>query len=600
MPAFGFIGILIVGALLVQTGLLAGLDQKILDAQFQFSRWLSPEHVSNDPVIVGIDQRFLDGINEPLAFNHVYLASFLRAMREGGPRVIGLDIEMPEKRFDTLRSSTDPQLDFHKTLLAGLLETVRQIPVVTAKVYDQDRSRFRDIQTDYAAVLGMQNDRQGMASAMFCPDSDGFIRRYPGKDCQPGQGTVTFSSEISAAAGVRQDWSGLINFRLGDKFAYTPLQNVLKLAAQGKTSELKEQFNGRIVLLGSVLENHDLLDLAVPLAAFRPTDTHIPGVLAHAQILRSMMNRGFIQPASRILVFAVCALFALLWFGESVIAKFLIFLLSMAGLLVLSGFLLRQSVWLPPGAAMLTGVLAFGGRSACQGWRHFSDKQRLKRVFSGYVSPVIMREIIDGRIDANQASRRLAVCVLVADIRNFTTLSERLQAEEVVGLLNRYFTRMVAVIHQHGGTVDKFMGDGLLAFFGAPNALACPERNGLDAAHGMLAALSELNCELLAEGRAALRIGVGLHSGEAVIGHIGSAERFEYTAIGDTVNIASRIEGLCKQLDSPIVCSETVVKAAGYPADMVNLGDRPLKGHSPIIVYGWRTAMPVPARTDAP
>lgn len=595
LSVIGFFVVLIVSGILVQTALMEGLDQKMLDAQFQFSRWAFPQPVRNDPVIVGINERFLDNIDEPLALNHVYLAGFLQAMRQAGARVIGLDIELPDKRFNTLVSTTDPQVDFHKTLLTGLLETVQQIPLITAKVYDRDRHQFRDIQVDYAVILGMQDPQhQGIASVEFCPDPDGFIRWYPGKEyrpgkaCQPGGGNTTFASEISAAAGLRKDWSGLINYRLGDKFTYTPIQEVLKLSEQGDTARLKARFGGKIVLLGSVLDNHDLLDLAVPMAEFRPDDKHVPGVLAHAQILRSMLNQGLIQPVSKLLLLPLCVLFALLWFGEPVMVKFLILLLSIAGMLLLSGFLLHQAYWLPPSAAMLTGVLAFGGRSAYQGWRNFGDKQRLRRVFSGYVSPIVMKEVVEGGLDANQKSRRLPVCVLVADIRSFTTLSERLQAEEVVALLNRYFTRMVAVIHRHGGTVDKFMGDGLLAFFGAPNALACPEKNGLEAARDMLVELAELNREFVAEGRAPLRIGVGLHSGDAVIGHIGSAERFEYTAIGDTVNTASRIEGLCKELDCPIVCSEVVAKAVDYPADMVNLGDRPLKGRSSIIVYGWR------------
>jgi adenylate cyclase len=180
--------------------------------------------------------------------------------------------------------------------------------------------------------------------------------------------------------------------------------------------------------------------------------------------------------------------------------------------------------------------------------------------------------------------------VLFSDIRGFTTLSEKLPAQEIVALLNRYFARMTAVIHRHGGTVDKFIGDGMMAVFGAPNILPCPEHNALEAARDMLAALDELNGELAREGRAPLAIGVGLHSGEAVIGHIGSPDRHEYTAIGDTVNTAARLESLCKDLGSPIVCSEIVFSAAGAPAFLVSHGERQLKGrHVAITVYGMQS-----------
>lgn len=596
LSVVGFFIVLIVSGILVRTDLMEGLDQKVLDAQFEFSRRAFPQPVRNDPVIVGISESFIDSIDEPVALNHVYIAGFLQAMRKAGPQVIGIDIELPDKRFNTLVSTSDLELDFHKTLLTGLLETVQQqIPLITAKFYDRDRSQFRDIQVDYAVILGMQDPQiHGIASVQFCPDPDGIVRWYPGKEfssgkpCQPGGSKTTFSSEISSAAGIRKDWSGLINYRLGDRFNYIPIKKVLELSKQDNIAQLKTLFGGKIVLLGYVLNNNDLLDLAVPLAEFKPEFKRVPGVLAHAQILRSMLNQGLIQPVPKLLVFPLCALFALLWFGEPVVLKFLILLLSTAGMLILSGLLLTQAYWLPPSAAMLSGVLAFGGRSAYQGWRNFGDKQRLRRVFSGYVSPGVMKELVEGELDADQKGRRLSVCVLVADVRNFTTMSEMLQAEEVVVLLNRYFTRMVSVIHRHGGTVDKFMGDGLLAFFGAPNVLECPEKNGLAAARDMLVELAELNREFVAEGRAPFRIGIGLHGGEAIIGHIGSAEKREYTAIGDAVNTASRIEGLCKELNCPIVCSDVVAKATDYPADMVNLGERALKGRSSIIVYGWR------------
>ena len=145
---------------------------------------------------------------------------------------------------------------------------------------------------------------------------------------------------------------------------------------------------------------------------------------------------------------------------------------------------------------------------------------------------------------------------------------------------------MSSVVHRHDGTVDKFIGDGLMAFFGAPNPLANPQQNALAAAQEMLHELAALNRELLAEGRTPLAIGIGLHCGEAVVGPIGSPERHAYTAIGDTVNTAARLEGLCKDLGYPVLCSAAVVQALGRPELLVPLGSQPLKGRSPIDVFG--------------
>lgn len=585
----GYVAVLLAGLLALFGEIVSGVDHRLLDAQFTVARRVSPLPVVNEPVVVGIDEAFLDQIDEPLALSHLYLSRFLQAMGEAGAKVVALDIVLPEKRFDTILSAREEQLDFHRTLLMGLMRAIQQYPLVAAKVWDHDRGRFRDIQTDYAAVLGMQETpRQPLASALFCADADGRIRRYPGAGCQPGGSAGSFAAMVGEAAGIQHPWSGWIDYRLGGRFAYVPLQEVLALSGQGDTVRLKQLFEGRVVLLGTVLEDVDLLDLPVPLAQWLPDSHRVPGVLAHAQILRTMFNSGFIQPVPIGWTVPLCMLFALLWFGESILRKLALLVAALASLVVLGGILLRYGWWLQPAAVGLTGMLAFGGRSILQGWRHYRDKQRLNRIFSGSVSPAVMKALLEGGLDASRMSRKLPVCVLFADIRGFTTLSEKLSAEEVVGMLNRYFARMVKVIHRHGGTVDKFIGDGLMAFFGAPNPLPCPERSALDAAQDMLAALDELNAELLAEGREPLRIGIGLHSGEAVIGHVGSEERHEYTAIGDTVNAASRIEGLCKEVGYPVVCSERVAQAAGALATLVPLGDKPLKGHTPVAVFGWQ------------
>jgi len=134
------------------------------------------------------------------------------------------------------------------------------------------------------------------------------------------------------------------------------------------------------------------------------------------------------------------------------------------------------------------------------------------------------------------------VTVLFADIRGFTALSEKENPERVVGLLNKYFTAMSEIIFAYGGTLDKYIGDGLMAIFGAPTASPEDSKNALKTAVAMQKKLKILNEELVAEGYNRVEIGIGLHTGIATIGYIGSEQRSEYTAIGDTVNLASRLE----------------------------------------------------------
>jgi class 3 adenylate cyclase len=216
------------------------------------------------------------------------------------------------------------------------------------------------------------------------------------------------------------------------------------------------------------------------------------------------------------------------------------------------------------------------------------ERRRLRSLFSGYVSPPVMASILDGKLSVHRGGELRRVCVLFSDIRSFTRRSEEQAPEEVISLLNRYFDHMVDCIHDRGGTVDKFIGDGLMAFFGAPNGLGSPASIAMDCAVAMLSRLAQLNGELEREGIDPIRIGIGLHVGEVIVGHVGSAGRHEYTAIGDTVNVAARLEGLCKQVNRPIVVSGEVTAELDrdYPLDP--LGLQKIRGHSPLPVFAYR------------
>ena len=187
-----------------------------------------------------------------------------------------------------------------------------------------------------------------------------------------------------------------------------------------------------------------------------------------------------------------------------------------------------------------------------------AERARVLHVFGQHVSPEVVERLVAGQADTKSELRE--VCVMFLDIRNFTAFAEKRSAEEVVEYLNTIFDTAVDAVVAHHGIVNKFLGDGLMAVFGAPTAEENPCAAAVDAGLEVLGRI-----DALAAGARIppTRVGVGLHAGPAIVGNIGSAKRKEYTVIGDVVNVASRVEAMNKELDSRMLVTEQVWRAAG-------------------------------------
>lgn len=219
------------------------------------------------------------------------------------------------------------------------------------------------------------------------------------------------------------------------------------------------------------------------------------------------------------------------------------------------------------------------------------ERDMVKSAFARYVSQQVMDSIIaSGGAPVLHGDRR-KITALFSDIRGFTTISETMKPEAVVEILNEYFKCMVDIVFRNKGTLDKFMGDGLMVVFGAPAEDPQQEEHAVRAAIEMQQALRRLCKKWEGEKKPAIQIGIGINTGYAIVGSIGSEERMEYTAIGDTVNTAARLESATKECGVDILISESTHAAVGHMVDATRIGSIHVKGRAePVMTYAVPSA----------
>ena len=227
------------------------------------------------------------------------------------------------------------------------------------------------------------------------------------------------------------------------------------------------------------------------------------------------------------------------------------------------------------------GLLALDFNAMVKG---LIERDRLRETFGRYVTRQVADHLLAGKVELG--GELIPVTVLFSDIRSFTTISERMPPRELLDFLNVYFSAMVESVMKHDGVVDKFIGDAIMAVFGAPVPRPGDALNAVKAALEMRARLAKMNEGFRARGLPEIRAGIGLHTGEVVAGNMGHVERMEYTVIGDAVNLASRLEGMTKELACDVLLSEDLYKEVAGSVDAEPLKRVHVKGREQeVMVY---------------
>lgn len=518
-----------------------------------------------------------------------FLAELLNVLNEVGVKGVVFDI-----LFD---QPTEPEKD------AALVAAMKAFdgPIVAAWG-NEDAGLIKE-QNDYLQAFATETGIT-MGFANVITDADGvvrhFVTRLDGIEQLSMSGTV--AKEMT---GVTPMDEGVIDWAIpaddgATVFQEIPGHRVTQFAKmEGMMPRLKTWFGGRIVFIGADLEQRDRHQTSM--AVDWQKERTIPGVLIQAHVLAQLLDNRVVPNASNMLVYFVVAIMALagaiMGLGRWVLVwKAALATVLLAGYLVLVFFLAQNQVlFLPVAPALASLFLATTMAISLESFLTQRDERFIRRAFSHYLEPAMVDQLAEDPQALRLGGDRREMSLIFTDIAGFTTMSEELPPDQLTRLLNDYFDGMSDTIIEHGGAIDKFIGDAVVAHFGAPTPMADHALQALKCAEKL-----DIFAEKFRQKNAHLGLGVtriGVHSGIATVGNFGGRARFDYTAMGDTVNTAARLESSNKRYGTRIGVSQATAEMAGAMAGsgerlplLQTIGQVNLKGKSkPVTVYTINT-----------
>jgi len=600
---WAFCAVLAVGSalgasLLSQIRFFQILNLKAYDAQFVARDFLGsrPFDVAKSNIVLLLaDQKALDTFPELRIFWHQHYANVIRAAGQAGAKVIGLDLAfgVPVEKYEP---------DFDRML--GEAVSTSPVPVVCA--YATELNTNPEVQRIPINMLSAALGLSGFAN--LTSDSDDFVRRQElieAPSNQPGDLPPAHSLALRVAekyAGSDAEWkNGQLLFQghavplaadrsIAINYAGPPatfpgvsLADFENAAKAGNMDQLRKWVGGKIVLVGT-----DALDdrRATPFfTLFTGTKWLTPGVEIHANTVRTLLTRNYLLPApewalalalllaTSVTVAIVTALtasravsFVLLEVAAILIATHVLFVL---------GFVLSTSEVLLATSVSLIASLVY---------RYATEENRgdlFHRAVSLFVGKQLASSLEESSEGIGLSGKRMEVTILFTDIRGFTAFTEQVSEEQgpevVVQMLNEYMATMVGIIVIYRGHVNKFIGDGILAVFSDEDEGVQPGDHPLRA----------VRCATrMVTARSQFETGAGIHTGPAVVGNVGSADKMEYTVLGDTVNLASRLESLNKEHHTKLLMTGATQERLGSLVETTHLGEAPVRGKAlPIDLY---------------
>ncbi|MGZ8417777.1 MAG: CHASE2 domain-containing protein [Methyloceanibacter sp.] len=576
--------------------------------------------------VVDIDEESLKRVGQ-WPWPRTVLADLVTKLGQNGAAAIGFDMVFPEP--DRMSPANTLRFWPNAEALAGLRQEIEKLPsndqvfaeaIGTAPVvlgfiaapqgtsFPKSKAGFAHGGDDpklfapyypgaAASLKELQDQAQGAGSLNWIPDHDQIIRRMPmvirvGDALYPSfaadmlrlaQGASTYMVKSSGASGEKAfgEKTGIVKIRVGDFEIPTEAdgQMWIRFTPEAKERYLpawkvlngeigREDLEGRVLLIGTSAAG--LLDLRAT-----PLDASVPGVSLHAQAIEQILQGSFLQrpdfatTAELLYILVIGLLIAFLIYRMGALGSAVLGGAAVAAVIGISWYAFDAFGWLVDPiypAVALTAIYLVG--TLVVFLRTERERNRVRHAFSHYMAPALVERLANDPSRLKLGGETRDMTLLFSDVRGFTGISEGLDAEELTRFLNSLFTPLSNIILEEQGTIDKFMGDAVMAFWNAPLDDSLHPSHACSAALRMMREMETLNDrwreEAEAKGRPfkPVRLGIGLNTGICCVGNLGSETRFDYSVIGDNVNVASRLEGQSKTYDVGTVVGESTTARA--------------------------------------
>lgn len=530
-------------------------------------------------MVVAIDDASLSRIGR-WPWDRSVHAELIRRLSDAGAKVIAVDVNFPEPSNQV----NDQELADAIKRAGNVVLPVELSDVVIEKgVYVQQGNAVKPMSSilGSAAASGFTN---------LPLDADNVSRRLPlAVKEKDGSQVYGFAAEALRLAGLAPKTNEIPTDGLQRLIINYPGRPgaVRRLSAadilQGSTS--LESVKGSIVFVGATARDlHD--EQLVPTSGGSP----MSGVEIHASIADTLLTRHWLRDASFVAV-ALSTLFTVLLVGFAAYLlrprySIILLLLGIAGYAVAGFVLFDKGILLGLLWPMMAMIAAYMGASVYRFVNSEQEKKEIKQIFSRYVSASVVDSLMMDTSKIRLGGERRRMTVLFSDLRGFTSLSESLTPEQLVDVLNSYLEEMTKIVFEEGGVLDKYIGDAVMAFWNAPIAQEDHAARAVRCALKMEQRLYEMNEQKMFPNGIQLRVGVGINTGEMVVGNIGSSLRHDYTVIGDSVNLASRTESLCKEYGTEIIVTKHALEEVTGQFLVRELDQVAVKGKTePVKIY---------------